>query len=82
MTTRIVRSWSQEVKRQLESQVKRQLERLHQNIAGGPDGVSPRVLKACVEQLYRILQHIFNLSLSQENVPVLSWSFGPSQNLR
>uniref|UniRef100_A0A8C6LZA4 Reverse transcriptase domain-containing protein n=2 Tax=Nothobranchius furzeri TaxID=105023 RepID=A0A8C6LZA4_NOTFU len=53
------------------SQVKRQLERLNRNKAAGPDGVSPRVLKACAEQLCGILQHLFNLSLAQEKVPVL-----------
>uniref|UniRef100_A0A8C6W187 Reverse transcriptase domain-containing protein n=1 Tax=Nothobranchius furzeri TaxID=105023 RepID=A0A8C6W187_NOTFU len=53
------------------SQVKRQLERLNRNKAAGPDGVIPRVLKACAEQLYGILQHLFNLSLAQEKVPVL-----------
>uniref|UniRef100_A0A8C6NVF2 Reverse transcriptase domain-containing protein n=1 Tax=Nothobranchius furzeri TaxID=105023 RepID=A0A8C6NVF2_NOTFU len=53
------------------SQVKRQLERLNRNKAAGPDGVSPRVLKACAEQLCGIVQHLFNLSLAQEKVPVL-----------
>nr|XP_054588718.1 uncharacterized protein LOC107374218 isoform X2 [Nothobranchius furzeri] len=55
----------------LRSQVKRQLERLNRNKAAGPDGVSPRVLKACAEQLCGILQHLFNLSRAQEKVPVL-----------
>ena len=52
------------------SQVKKQLERLNQNKAAAPDGVSLRLLKACAEQLCGILQHLFNLSLSQEKVPV------------
>jgi len=65
--------------------VKIQLERLTQNKAAGPGGVSPRVLKACVEQLCGILQHPFNLSLSQEKVP-MSWKAsclvpGPKVNL-
>ena len=41
------------------------------NKTAGPYGVSPRVLKACVEQLCGTLQHLFNLILSQEKVPVL-----------
>uniref|UniRef100_A0A8C6M3D6 Reverse transcriptase domain-containing protein n=1 Tax=Nothobranchius furzeri TaxID=105023 RepID=A0A8C6M3D6_NOTFU len=53
------------------SQEKRQLERLNRNKAAGPDGVSPGVLKACAKQLCGILQHLFNLSLAQEKVPVL-----------
>lgn len=48
-----------------------QLERLNQNKASGPYGFSPRVLKACAEQLCGILQHIFHLSLGQECVPRL-----------
>ncbi|KAF7654395.1 hypothetical protein LDENG_00070260, partial [Lucifuga dentata] len=53
------------------SQVKRQVERLYQNKAAGSDGISPWVLKACTDQLCEILQHLFNLSLSQRKVPVL-----------
>ncbi|KAF7646771.1 hypothetical protein LDENG_00182730, partial [Lucifuga dentata] len=48
------------------SQVKRQLERLCQNKAAGLNGISLRV-----DQLCGILQHLFNLSLSQRKVPVL-----------
>ena len=51
------------------SQVKKQLKRLNQNKAA--DCVSSRVLKTCAEQLCGILKHLFNLSLSQEKVPVL-----------
>ncbi|KAI3359450.1 hypothetical protein L3Q82_013758, partial [Scortum barcoo] len=32
-------------------QVKRQLERLHQRKAAGPDGITPRILKTCASQL-------------------------------
>ena len=46
-----------------------QLERLGQNKAAGPDGISPRVLKASVGQLRGFLQH--HLSLSQGRVPVM-----------
>ena len=53
------------------SQVKRQLGRLNQNKAASPDGVSSRILKACVEQPHGIFQHLYNLTLSQERVPVL-----------
>ena len=53
------------------SQLKKRLDRLNWNKAAGPDVVSPRVLKACVDQLCGILQHLFNLSLSQEEVLVL-----------
>ena len=45
------------------SQVKKQLERLNQNKAAGPDGESPKKL-AFAEQLCGILQHLFNLGLS------------------
>ena len=48
-----------------------QLDRLNRIMAAGPDGVSPSVLKACVDQLCGILQHFFNLILNQEKVPVL-----------
>ena len=53
------------------SQLKRQLERMEQNNAAGPDDVSPRVLKALADQLCGILQHLVNMSLSQEKVLVL-----------
>ena len=53
------------------SQVKKQLEILNRNKAAGPFGVSPRVLKACADQLCGILQYLFNISLSQEKVLVV-----------
>ena len=37
----------------------------------GPDGLSPRLLRACATQLSVILQHLFNLSLQQGMVPAL-----------
>ncbi|KAK0146518.1 Interleukin-8 [Merluccius polli] len=52
-------------------QVKRQLERLHQRKSAGPDGISPRILKTCASQLSPVLGHLYNLSLCQENVPLL-----------
>uniref|UniRef100_A0AAQ6IRP3 Reverse transcriptase domain-containing protein n=1 Tax=Anabas testudineus TaxID=64144 RepID=A0AAQ6IRP3_ANATE len=53
-------------------QVRRELNSLPPTKAAGPDGVSPRVLKACAPQLCVVLQHIFNLSLHLERVP-LGW---------
>lgn len=52
-------------------QVKRQLERLNQRKAAGPDGITPRILKTCASQLSPVLRHLFNLSLSHEKVPKL-----------
>ncbi|KAI4899972.1 hypothetical protein NFI96_015155 [Prochilodus magdalenae] len=52
-------------------QVRRQLQRLHMNKALGPDGVPPRVLKACATQLCGVLQHVFNMSLCLQRVPVM-----------
>ncbi|MBN3314359.1 RTJK polymerase, partial [Atractosteus spatula] len=52
-------------------QVKRELKRLQQGKATGPDNVCPRVLRACADQLSRVLQRLFNLSLCLEKVPVL-----------
>ena len=51
--------------------MKKQLERLKQNKAAGADGVSPRALKICTDQLCGSLQPLFNLSLSWEKIPVL-----------
>ncbi|TWW55978.1 hypothetical protein D4764_09G0010280 [Takifugu flavidus] len=52
-------------------QVRRELERLNQRKAAGPDGISPRVLKSCSRQLCGILQHLFNQSLHLQRIPVL-----------
>ncbi|TWW54783.1 hypothetical protein D4764_0220080 [Takifugu flavidus] len=52
-------------------QVRRELERLNQRKAAGPDGISPRVLKNCPRQLCGILQHLFNQSLHLQRIPVL-----------
>ena len=48
-----------------------ELKSLNWSKTAGPDGGSLRVLKACADQLCGSLQHLFNLSLSQEKVPVL-----------
>ncbi|XP_051776198.1 uncharacterized protein LOC127526095 [Erpetoichthys calabaricus] len=53
------------------AQVSRELRRLCASKAAGPDGVSPRLLKASALQLESPLQHIFNLSLEQGRVPRL-----------
>ncbi|TWW71139.1 hypothetical protein D4764_17G0006220 [Takifugu flavidus] len=53
------------------SQVRRELERLNQRKAAGPDGISPRVLKNCSRQLCGILQDLFNQSLHLQRIPVL-----------
>ncbi|TWW59307.1 hypothetical protein D4764_06G0008370 [Takifugu flavidus] len=53
------------------SQVRRELERLNQRKAAGPDGISPRVPKNCSRQLCGILQHLFNQSLHLQRIPVL-----------
>ena len=53
------------------SQVMRELERLNQRKAAGPDHTGPRMLKACAAQLCGVLSHLFNLSLHLQRVPVL-----------
>ncbi|XP_078802203.1 uncharacterized protein LOC144991899 [Oryzias latipes] len=53
------------------TQVRRELERLNQRKAAGPDGISPRVLKNCSSQLCGVLQHLYNLSLNLQRIPVL-----------
>ena len=56
------------------AQVRRVLGKLHRSKASSHDGISPcwpRVLRSCAGQLCRVLQHLFNLSLSIEWVPVL-----------
>ncbi|XP_067470136.1 uncharacterized protein [Thunnus thynnus] len=52
-------------------QVKRQSKRLQAGNTAGPNGIKPGVLKACADQLYGVLQHIFNWSLRLESVPVM-----------
>ncbi|KAK0147064.1 RNA-directed DNA polymerase from mobile element jockey [Merluccius polli] len=53
-------------------QVRRQLMKLHQRKAAGPDGITPRLLKTCADQLSPVLGYLFNLSLMLERVP-LPW---------
>ncbi|KAJ8364789.1 hypothetical protein SKAU_G00136200 [Synaphobranchus kaupii] len=50
-------------------QVLRALQQVNPRKAAGPDGVAPRVLKACAEQLAGVYTDIFNRSLTLETVP-------------
>ncbi|XP_073720820.1 uncharacterized protein [Misgurnus anguillicaudatus] len=51
------------------TQVLKALRQVNPHKAVGPDGVPPRVLKACAEQLTGVYVDIFNLSLNQAVVP-------------
>lgn len=51
------------------AQVEGQLRKICTSKAAGPDGVSPRVLRACATELGEPLQRIFNMSLDQRRVP-------------
>ena len=48
-----------------------ELRRLQSGRAVGPDGVRPRLLSDCADQLAVPLQRLFNMSLQLEKVPVL-----------
>ncbi len=48
----------------------KELRRLCTSKAAGPDGVCPRLLKACALELGDPLQHIYNLSMRVGRVPV------------
>ena len=52
-------------------QVMRHLMKLPSNKAPGPDGVSPRVLKACAPQPCGVVHHVFSMSLSLQRVSIL-----------
>ena len=52
----------------IDDHVSRQLVRLHLGKTAVPDGVSPRVFKACALQLCGVLNHDFNMSLSLQTV--------------
>ena len=52
-------------------QVRGQLKKLHPRKAAGPDGLCPRLLKACAAELGEPLEHIFNQSLRLGKVPTL-----------
>lgn len=53
------------------NQVRGELKRLKMRKAAGPDGISPRLLRSCADQLCDILQYMFNLSLRLGQVPQL-----------
>ncbi len=46
-----------------------QLKQLKVNKAPGPDGVVPRVLKVCADELCTVLHYLFSLSLSLSKIP-------------
>lgn len=52
-------------------QVRNGLRRIKINKSHGPDGINPRVLKVCADQICRVVHYIFNLSLRLEKLPVL-----------
>ncbi|KAK0154710.1 RNA-directed DNA polymerase from mobile element jockey [Merluccius polli] len=54
-----------------DDQVRTQLRNIKGWKAPGPDGISPRLLKDCADQLCGVFRHLFNLSLSLEKVPAL-----------
>ena len=54
-----------------ESEVLKTMKKLNPTKAKGPDGVGPRVLKLCANQLCGIFSFLFNLSLSNCIIPNL-----------
>ena len=50
-------------------QVKMHINKLNERKAAGPDGISPRLLKVCCDQLAPILTDVFNWSLETRCVP-------------
>ena len=52
-----------------EQEVKKEFNRLKENKAPGPDGISPRLLKSCASQLAGVFTEIYNKSLQQRKVP-------------
>ena len=55
-----------------QEEVKGQMKRLNVKKASGPDGISPRVLKMCADQLCGIFHTLFSLSLEKCQIPT-SW---------
>jgi hypothetical protein len=54
-----------------EKEVFKLLRRLNPRKAAGPDGLIPRVLKLCADQLTTIITEIFNFSLESQTTPNL-----------
>ncbi|KAI5090955.1 hypothetical protein C0J45_19816 [Silurus meridionalis] len=52
-----------------EAQVRMELRKIKARKAAGPDGISSRLLKTCVDQLCGILLYMFDLSLKLGKVP-------------
>ena len=52
-------------------QVKKELRKIKARKAVCPDGISSRLLKSCTDQLCRVVEHVFNLSLELRRVPQL-----------
>lgn len=52
-------------------EVRKQLRRIKPNKAEGPDGVHPRTLKVCADQLCSVLHSLFSLSLSSAKISVM-----------
>ena len=52
-------------------QVRNELRKMKVKKATGPDGISSRLLKSCADQLCRIVEYIFNMSLKLGKVPLL-----------
>lgn len=55
--------------------VEKELKRIHPSKAVGPDGINPRVLKVCAEQLSEVVVQMFYVSLSLGEVLVLWKTF-------
>ncbi|KAI4889719.1 hypothetical protein NFI96_009930 [Prochilodus magdalenae] len=52
------------------AQVRNELRKIKAK-AAGPDGISARLLKSCADQLCRVVEHMFNMSLKLGRVPQL-----------
>ncbi len=50
--------------------VKKTLLRVNMSKAAGPDNIPGRVLRTCANKLLDVITDIFNISLSQESVPI------------
>ncbi|KAI4878183.1 hypothetical protein NFI96_009370 [Prochilodus magdalenae] len=48
-----------------------ELRKIKAKKAAGPDGISARLLKSCADQLCRVVEHMFNMSLKLGRVPQL-----------
>ena len=52
-------------------EVRLELKRIKVNRGPGPDGVLPRTLKVCADQLCHVLHALFSISLASSTVPAL-----------